>query len=110
MSNASTHEPDPIRNDLPAIWEIVREEMGDRDAMGRNKHGGPLQPFNGRNNLWDAYQEALDLVVYLRTKIWEEQHPEQKEKLRAQMEAIQKELENSVSNSSAVIYAVIEGQ
>lgn len=32
----------------------------------------PLQPFNGRDALVDAYQEAVDLAVYLRQRIEEE--------------------------------------
>jgi hypothetical protein len=32
----------------------------------------PLQAHNGRNALIDAYQEALDLVVYLRQAIEEQ--------------------------------------
>ena len=31
----------------------------------------PLQAFNGRDSLKDAYEEALDLCVYLRTAIYE---------------------------------------
>ncbi len=65
------HEPDPIPNDQPAVWELVIEDMKARDVMGRTKYGTPLQPFNGRDSLVDAYQEVLDLAVYLRQKIEE---------------------------------------
>lgn len=41
------------------------------DKFGRRKYGTPLQPFNGRDPLVDAYQEVLDLAVYLRQAIWE---------------------------------------
>jgi hypothetical protein len=75
MSSPTEHEPAPVRNNNPAIWDIVRKEMGERDQMGRAKHGGPLQGFNKRDALWDAYQEALDMVVYLRQAIWERDHP-----------------------------------
>ena len=34
--------------------------------MGIEKYETPLQTFNGRDGLVDAYQEALDLCVYLR--------------------------------------------
>jgi len=47
-------------------------DMKERRLMGIKKYGTPLQPNNGRNTLVDAYQEALDLVVYLRSKIEEE--------------------------------------
>lgn len=41
--------------------------------MGEQKYGTRLQTFNGRNALIDAYQEALDLVMYLRQKFLEEE-------------------------------------
>jgi hypothetical protein len=63
---AVTHAPE-----LPATWELVIEDMRDRDRVGRAKYGTPLQPCNGRDSLVDAYQEALDLVVYLRNEIEE---------------------------------------
>jgi hypothetical protein len=39
--------------------------------MGVKKYGMHLQPFNGRDALWDAYQEHMDLIVYLRQAIYE---------------------------------------
>jgi hypothetical protein len=69
--NASEPEPAPVRNDRPAVWQIVIADMQQRDATGRAKYGTPLQPFNGRDALVDAYQEALDLVVYMRQAIYE---------------------------------------
>lgn len=74
MSIADTHEPDPIPNDAFAVWSLVIEDMKSRDNAGRLKYGTPLQPFNGRDALVDAYQEALDLVVYLRQAIAERDH------------------------------------
>lgn len=64
-------QPMPVRNDLPAVWDLVIEEMRQRDALGRQRYGTPLQPHNGRDSLRDALDEALDLVVYLRTAIYE---------------------------------------
>jgi len=55
----------------PAIWDIVIEDMRLRDRVGRVRYGTPLQPNNGRDTLRDAYEEGLDLVVYLRQAIWE---------------------------------------
>ncbi len=72
-SNALVQEQvDPTSNDHPAVWDLVVTDMQDRDKEGRRKYNTPLQPFNGRNALVDAYQEGLDLVVYLRQKIEEE--------------------------------------
>lgn len=80
MSNIMP-EPAPIHNDNPAVWslvihdtrvfELVVEDMKARDEFGTKKYGTHLQPFNGRDALIDAYQEALDLVVYLRQMIYE---------------------------------------
>ena len=65
------NQSEPIPNDLPAVWDLVIEDMRSRDAVGTRRYGVRLQPFNGRDALVDAYQEALDLVVYLRTAIFE---------------------------------------
>jgi hypothetical protein len=64
-------EPPPKPNINPASWGLVMKDMIDRDTFGRIKYGTPLQGYNGRDSLVDAYQEALDLVVYLRTAIYE---------------------------------------
>jgi hypothetical protein len=47
-------------------------DMRERDRFGVEKYKTRLQPFNGRNPLVDAYQEALDLCVYLRQAMYEE--------------------------------------
>jgi len=64
-------QDDPIKNNNVSIWELVFEDMRNRDMEGYKKYGIHLQPFNGRNSLIDVYQEALDLVVYLRQLIYE---------------------------------------
>ena len=64
-------QPKPVANDHPAVWPLVIADMAARDGEGRRKYGVPLQPHNGRDALVDAYQEALDLAVYLRTAIFE---------------------------------------
>jgi len=64
-------QPPPIANDQPAAWDLVLEDMRQRDEFGRRKYGTRLQPHNGRDALSDAYAEALDLAVYLRLAIFE---------------------------------------
>ena len=54
------------------VWLLVIDDMKQRRETGIQRYGTPLQPFNGRNALVDAYQEVLDLAVYLRQKIEEE--------------------------------------
>ena len=66
-----TEQAAPAANEKPAVWGLVMDDMQARDAEGRRKYGVPLQPNNGRDALVDAYQEALDLVVYLRQAIHE---------------------------------------
>lgn len=51
-----------------ASWRNVADDMRARDSVGRERYGTPLTTGNGRDHLVDAYQEALDLVVYLRTE------------------------------------------
>ena len=94
MSNQLiTEQPQPIKNNLPAVWDLVvddlnhitgvsanqvlrlvEQDMKDRDSEGLKRYGTRLQPCNGRNALTDAYQEALDLVVYLRQAIYEKEN------------------------------------
>jgi hypothetical protein len=64
-------EPPPVQNEKPAVWSLVMADMRARDEFGRAKYGTPLQPHNGRDWLADAYQEALDLCVYLRQGLFE---------------------------------------
>jgi hypothetical protein len=66
-----TDQPAPVPNERPAVWDLVIADMQNRDRIGRERYGTPLQPHNGRDPLVDAYQEALDLAVYLRQAIAE---------------------------------------
>jgi hypothetical protein len=45
--------------------------MKRRNEFGEFKYGTPLQAHNGRDALKDAYEEALDLCVYLRQALYE---------------------------------------
>lgn len=64
-------QPDPIKNDQPHIADLVIADMVERKAIGIERYKTALQPFNGRDALIDAYQEALDLTMYLRQAIEE---------------------------------------
>lgn len=72
--------PDDIRSATPQlapkpssddITELVIEDLKVRRSYGVSKYGRTLRAFNGRDSLLDAYQEALDLVQYLRQVIEE---------------------------------------
>jgi len=67
----NTPEPDPVKNNHPAVWDLVLKDMAERDAIGEQKYGTRLQPHNGRDALVDLYQELLDAVVYIRQTIYE---------------------------------------
>lgn len=76
--DAAKKEPPPTVNAQPFVQDKVIEylrkrlrpeaviaDIEARKAYGLKKYGTLLQPFNGRNALMDAYQENLDLVMYL---------------------------------------------
>lgn len=67
-------QPEPTPNDSTPVWELVVADMKARDQIGRARYGVPLQAGNGRDQLRDAYEECLDMAVYLRTAIEERQH------------------------------------
>lgn len=71
MKSLNKPEPMPEKNIEPAVWDLVMLDIIERDETGVQKYGTRLQPNNGRDALVDAYQEALDLVVYLRQTIYE---------------------------------------
>jgi len=72
-----TDQPLPTVADerLPIMHNLVTDDLQDRLALGIKKYGTGLRPFNGRSFLLDAYGEVLDLAVYLRGRIYEEEHP-----------------------------------
>jgi len=62
-------QPPPIHTDERHTVDAVREDLDTRKQMGIKKYGVALQPSNGRDSLQDAYEEALDLCVYLKNEI-----------------------------------------
>lgn len=56
----------PIPNDRPFIQDLVIADIEERKQFGIRKYGTALQAGNGRDMLLDAYEEALDLCIYLR--------------------------------------------
>jgi hypothetical protein len=75
-------QPPPQNSSGPALWPMIISELGDsetdrlvaidmqtRHEFGVAKYGVPLVASNGRDHLADAYQEALDGVVYLRAEL-----------------------------------------
>jgi hypothetical protein len=53
------------------VLPLVEADLRARIAKGASEYGEPLTTRNGRDALWDAYEEALDLALYLRQAIAE---------------------------------------
>lgn len=70
-------QPTPTHSDGIDIIDEVRKDLQQRAKMGEKTYGTRLKPFNGRDALIDAYQEALDLAVYLKQKLVEEENHRQ---------------------------------
>ena len=98
-------QPEP--NDSRPILDLVIEDMRERDHIGRERYGTPLQAHNGRDAMVDAYQEALDLVAYLRQVI------EERSDLREQRDRLKKViaiLEDDVAKVTSDRDQAIAGQ
>lgn len=67
-------QPGPKPNHSRPIWDLVIEDMRERDRKGRATYGVPLQAHNGRDALQDLYEELLDAAAYIRQAI-EERKP-----------------------------------
>ncbi len=63
-------EPKPKPGDKN-VAEMVIDDINLRVLFGMKKYGTQLQTNNGRDALMDAYQEAIDLTLYLRQLIEE---------------------------------------
>lgn len=61
----------PIANKGTAIGILVMKDIALRMEFGKQKYGTVLQAHNGRDALTDAYQEVIDLALYLRQAIEE---------------------------------------
>lgn len=69
--DVSTKVQQPPKQSQGDMWLLVMEDMERRRQFGIAKYGAPVQANNGRDALMDAYQEVLDLAVYLRQTIEE---------------------------------------
>lgn len=87
MSRAAEQQQDPQRGGRSITVLVVEDvlkvnsvddnvggflrDLIARDAAGFKKYGQNLETHDGRDSLLDAYQEALDLVQYLRKALEE---------------------------------------
>lgn len=70
MGNPIERQPPPQGGRIRII-DLVTTDLVQRAETGRIKYGVYLHSHNGRDPLFDAYQEALDLCMYLRQCIVE---------------------------------------
>lgn len=69
-SVATTKQQSPTGDGLD-VTDLVVGDLHERREAGKVKYGTPLKTFNGRDALVDAYQEAIDMTMYLRQRIAE---------------------------------------
>jgi len=70
VKNVTDREPIPAAGTTD-ILPLVIGDLQTRDQAGRKKYGTTLQANNGRDALVDAYQECLNMAMYLRQAIEE---------------------------------------
>lgn len=59
-------QPLPVKNDALDIQSQVIADIEARREVGIQRYGTALQPNNGRDMLRDAYEEAMNLTIYLK--------------------------------------------
>lgn len=69
---AGDSQPMPTPNDHPDVQSAVIADIEARRALGISRYGTALQPHNGRDALLDAYEEVLDLAMYLKQRLIED--------------------------------------
>ena len=67
---AAVPQPPPVGKGAVVLPRVMAD-LEARAVMGEQKYGTRLRAHNGRDALIDAYQEALDLVMYLKQAIME---------------------------------------
>ena len=70
---ASGQQPLPVDGD-ENVTDWLVEQLRERTRRGIETYGKPLQTFNGRDALWDAFEEAMDLCQYLAQALMERNH------------------------------------
>ena len=72
MINAATAKQAAPSGHGNPILGMVLADLTNRALEGKEKYGEPLKAHNGRNALWDLYQELLDAAMYIRQAIEEQ--------------------------------------
>jgi len=66
-------QPLPDKNDRTPMQDLLIADIEKRKVVGIERYGTLLQPFNNRSFVRDAYEETIDLSLYLRG-VMEEAH------------------------------------
>lgn len=94
-----TEQPMPIPTGAPSVQEMVLADIHTRMQVGVERYGTLLQPGNGRDALRDAYEEAIDLSMYLRQAIAERP----REDVDAAVAEVRAELEPQLNRQTDLI-------
>lgn len=63
-------QPPPEPGDKVVLFAVLAD-LQSRAEEGKRRYGTYLETHNGRDALQDAYEEALDLAMYLKQAIME---------------------------------------
>src|SRR3990167_1052917 len=61
----------PKPSSQPPVILKVFKDLAERGEQGFKQYGVALQPLNGRKPLQDAYEELLDLTLYIAQELEE---------------------------------------
>jgi hypothetical protein len=64
-------QSNPVKTEAPEVMGLFLKDLDERYKEGIRRYKVALQPFNGRDALQDAYEEAIDLALYLRQSLYE---------------------------------------
>jgi len=63
--------PSPAPPGAKSVQDSLIEDIEARKQQGLRTYGTLLHPHNGRDALLDAYEEAIDLALYLKQALLE---------------------------------------
>jgi hypothetical protein len=89
------------------VWLKVIKQMAKRRKQGIRNYGTPLKTHNGRRALVDAFQESLDMAVYLYQEILERRDIElEKDTMTAQFKIERRELQEQIESEKEKVRAL----
>jgi hypothetical protein len=72
QGHTDSTQPKPVRGEFSeSVTDAVMADLIKRRETGVKKYGIELLSFNGRDALLEAYQESLDLTMYLKQALME---------------------------------------